>query len=165
MKLYSRGWVEKKDVFIPPIKKKGFAQDVLIRRYIPPLNREETAESVDGAFGSEDPTVLIHLFVKEQAYIKRIKTGEMKPIVTNNFIVGKSLETDYMIRDNPTVSRKHAKIEWREDEYWLVDLQSKNHVFVNGEQITGSVRLINEMKFRLSEDEEFQFLIKKGNEG
>jgi hypothetical protein len=42
---------------------------------------------------------------------------------------------------SPYVSRHHARIEWRGDGTWLVDLGSRNGVAVNGRRVVGETRL------------------------
>ena len=37
--------------------------------------------------------------------------------------------------DEPLVSREHARIEWQQDGFVIVDLGSTNHTRVNGERI------------------------------
>lgn len=167
-----QGWQDKKNKYIPPVRQKGFSQDVLIREYIPPLNVEPEPESAkekiihkkseDETYDGGEPTVLIEPSMRIHAFLKRAKTGSMEEITKKQWIIGKSAEADYVIKDNPTVSRNHAKIQFKEDGYWLTDLGSSNHTYVDGEQILEPVRLIDGMKFRLSEDEEFEFTIRMG---
>ena len=94
--------------------------------------------------------------------MKRKKTGEIVEIAKSEFVIGKSAEADYVIKDNPTISRKHLKIIQKEDGYWMEDLQSANHSYVNEKEMKEPVRLVDEMKFRLSSDEEFEFMIRLG---
>ena len=100
--------------------------------------------------------------MKPQAYIRRISTGEEAAVDKDGFVIGKSVEADFVVKSNPTVSRKHVKINLRPDGCWLEDLGSSNHVFVDGRQITEPVRLADGMKFTLSLDEEFEFIVRMG---
>ena len=68
------------------------------------------------------PTVLLSPDMKVQAYIKRVSTGEETPVDKDGFVIGKSVEADFVVKNNPTVSRKHVKIHIRPDGYWLEDL-------------------------------------------
>ena len=64
-----QGWQDKKNKYIPPVRQKGFSQDVLVREYIPPLNVEPEPESAeekiihkkseDETYDGGEPTVLI----------------------------------------------------------------------------------------------------------
>ena len=77
-------------------------------------------------------------------------------------MIGKSSEADYVVSGNPTVSRKHARIVKEENGYMLEDLNSSNHIFLEGKRMTAPVRLTDKTRFRLSEDEEFEFSIRVG---
>lgn len=154
-----KGWKRVEEVEIPRVQKKGFTENVLIRKFISPVN--ETEEEIESYFG-EEPTVLLQQDTKICAFLKRKKTGEIVEIAKSEFVIGKSAEADYVIKDNPTISRKHLKIIQKEDGYWMEDLQSANHSYVNEKEMKEPVRLVDEMKFRLSSDEEFEFMIRLG---
>lgn len=70
------------------------------------------------------------------ATIRRISTGEEKVIDEDEFYLGKSKKiTGFMITGNQTISRRHALISKRENEYFIFDLESVNHTFVNGKKV------------------------------
>lgn len=46
------------------------------------------------------------------------------------------IEGNSVVVDHPSVSRRHAVIERRNDDWWIVDLQSTNGVKVNGTQVS-----------------------------
>jgi predicted component of type VI protein secretion system len=52
-------------------------------------------------------------------------------------VIGRSREADIVLRDK-LVSRRHARLEVRENQVTVEDLSSGNGVFVNGSQITGA---------------------------
>jgi pSer/pThr/pTyr-binding forkhead associated (FHA) protein len=63
-------------------------------------------------------------------------------IDTQGLVIGRSLECDIFIDDN-LVSKKHAQIEVVERlpsgsgrEYFIIDLNSTNHTYLNGEEVT-----------------------------
>ena len=111
------GWKDKSEVYIPPIKKQGFTEDVILRN----INLPEEENLIPD--------------LEENADID-----------------------DYVIKDNPMISRKHARIYQRDCNFWLEDLNSLNHTFVNDKVISEPVKLIPGMKFRLSLDEEFKVI-------
>jgi pSer/pThr/pTyr-binding forkhead associated (FHA) protein len=65
---------------------------------------------------------------------------------------------DYCISENTAIGRSHAHIVVRGGVYYIMDMNSKNHTYVNGEMITGSteVEIGHETKIRLA-NEEFEF--------
>lgn len=158
------GWKDKKEVYIPPIEKYGFAEDVIIRNIS--LPKEEKIITYEG----NDETVLakeIYTGEDETVFatakfncliIKRIKNGEQITVKKEEFIVGKQIECDYVIKDNPMISRKHVRIYQNDQIFWLEDMKSLNHTYVNDEMIKEPVKLTEGMKFRLSLDEEFEVL-------
>ena len=50
-----------------------------------------------------------------------------------DFVLGKSSECDGSITFSNEISRNHAKIVWHDGCYYLVDLDSTNKTFVNGQ--------------------------------
>ena len=58
-------------------------------------------------------------------------------------LLGRGDDCDVVI-DNRQVSRHHAKIIKNGDGYFLVDLNSKNGTFLNGEQLVGEARLLQD---------------------
>jgi pSer/pThr/pTyr-binding forkhead associated (FHA) protein len=66
-------------------------------------------------------------------YLVRKSTGEKIIVNRNIFKMGKEKEyVDYCINDNATISRSHADILRKSDGYYIKDLGSLNHTFVNG---------------------------------
>ncbi len=52
--------------------------------------------------------------------------------------IGRSTNNDIVI-DIPEVSRNHARIEYRDGRFYLVDLGSTNGTIVNGKKISSTV--------------------------
>lgn len=166
-------WIPKSEVYIPPIKKEGFKTSVIIREYIP-ANDEKTEQDIwkqKNIFSGEDDeetvllsedydgdeaTVLLQEDVTLQ--IKHVGANEIIKINKDEFIIGKNRECDYVIKNNPTISRKHVRIYRENDEFWLADLNSSNHTYMEGQQISEPVRLHSGMRFQLSKDEVFEVL-------
>ncbi|MBQ5368393.1 MAG: FHA domain-containing protein, partial [Thermoguttaceae bacterium] len=61
--------------------------------------------------------------------------------------IGRDSSNKIRIHD-PEVSRRHAKITFRESERVLVDLDSANGIFVNGKQVRSRV-LVNNDQIRI----------------
>lgn len=75
------------------------------------------------------------------------------------FRIGKERSyVDYFIADNTAVSRSHANIITKDGKYYIVDTNSTNHTFINGQMIPSNVEteLTNGASIRLA-NEEFEF--------
>ena len=89
----------------------------------------------------------------------RIKNNEKVVINKNEFLIGKEpSKVDYCIFDNSAISRVHAKVLCKNGEFFVVDNNSTNHVYVNGMLIerNSEVRLTHGARVRLG-DEDFEF--------
>lgn len=92
-------------------------------------------------------------------YLIRKKTGERVEINKNVFRIGKEKNyVDYCISDNSAVSRSHADIIKKDNEFYIVDNNSLNHTFLNSKQIPSSQmqKLSDYMIIQLA-DEIFEF--------
>jgi len=73
----------------------------------------------------------------------------------DHLTIGRSPDCDIILPDR-AVSRHHACIDRQDNDYQLVDDSSKNGTFVNGQAVTGPVRLIDgdeiqiALRFRLT---------------
>ena len=79
-------------------------------------------------------------------WLVRLKTGEEIPINKEEFRIGRgSGYADYRIDDNKAVGHSHAIISYHDENYYVIDTNSKNHTFVDGEPITSNeeVRIVN----------------------
>lgn len=151
------GWKDKSEVYIPPIKKQGFTEDVILRNINLPEEENLIPDLEKNADIDEDATVFAPFKVR-CLILERVKTGKQIKVDSGEFTIGKQTENDYVIKDNPMISRKHARIYQRDCNFWLEDLNSLNHTFVNDKVISEPVKLIPGMKFRLSLDEEFKVI-------
>lgn len=70
---------------------------------------------------------------------------------------GRSPENDIAFPDDSNVSRYHAEIEKRGDEYWVIDLGSSNGTTVNGEKLTGEKPLNDGDRVLLGGSSEIEF--------
>ena len=98
---------------------------------------------------------------KKLPYLIRMKTNEKVNINKPVFRIGKERSyVDYFIGDNTAISRSHANIIARGEQYFICDTNSTNHTFINAKMINSGeevqlndgdmVRLANEdFKFEL----------------
>ena len=78
------------------------------------------------------------------AYLEVVGAGKLKPAVFplhDEAVIGRdpqdSLASDrYICIPDPTVSRRHARIRRRDDQYFVEDLHSFNGTFVSGERLS-----------------------------
>ncbi|MCD7884790.1 MAG: FHA domain-containing protein [Lachnospiraceae bacterium] len=64
------------------------------------------------------------------------------------FVIGRSEESDFAIPESRAVSRRHAVIQREGSCFYLTDLQSSNHTFLNGRQ------LVPDQKYALNDGDE-----------
>lgn len=113
----------------------------------------------NGATTVLDPSLVPGMGGTPKPYLIRKKNSETIPINKGEFRLGKERSfVDYFIGDNTAISRSHACIVCRENEYFVMDTNSTNHTFVNDIMIQSNVetKLESGMKIRLA-DEEFEF--------
>ena len=92
-------------------------------------------------------------------FLIRRKGNEKISLNKPVFRIGKERSyADYFIGDNTAISRSHANIVSRDGEYYLVDTNSTNHTFLNGQMIQSNVetKLAHGDIIRLA-NEDFEF--------
>lgn len=73
---------------------------------------------------------------QKKASLTRVKTNEHVDIAKQLFRIGKERsKVDYCITNNNSVSRVHADIVFKNGGYYLIDNNSTNYTFVNGQMI------------------------------
>ncbi len=65
------------------------------------------------------------------------ENGQAPPIILNRemIVVGKMDGVSDVLLDWPAISRVQARIQKREEGYWIADLNSRNGTFVNGRRL------------------------------
>lgn len=65
------------------------------------------------------------------------ETGQAPPVILDRdmIVIGKMDGVTDVRLDRPGVSRIHARIQKKEEGYWIADLDSKNGTFVNGKRL------------------------------
>ena len=94
-------------------------------------------------------------------YLLRIKNNERIELNKPVFRIGKERSyVDYFVSDNTAVSRSHANIINKENEFYIVDTNSTNHTYVNGSMIQSNVetKIEHGTKIRLA-NEDFEFFM------
>lgn len=96
---------------------------------------------------------------KVNPYLIRKKNNERIPLSKPSFRLGQEKGyADYAISDNPYISKGHAVINNRDGEFYVMDTNSTNRTYVDGNDIQSNkeVKLNHGAKIRLA-DEEFEF--------
>ena len=96
---------------------------------------------------------------KPNPRLTRVRSKERIIIDKPVFRIGKERSyVDYFIGDNPAISRSHANIIIKQDGYYLEDMNSTNHTYVNDNIAIGgsAVKLEQGARIRLG-NEEFVF--------
>ena len=99
---------------------------------------------------------------ESQAFLLRRSSGEIIMLPHSPYIIGKvPLACDYVVGNNPALSRIHAIIRYdrSEDQYYIIDCGSTNHIYLNGIMIEDSLpsRLMDGMQIFLA-NERFDFI-------
>ena len=128
-----------------------------------PVGTATDETTVLGATSADDEgTIVLNSSfedIMKPATLIRSSNGEKISINVLSFIVGKdALNTNYCIKDNPSISRRHAKISFRGNRYYICDLGSTNFSYVNNQILSPEtdVELKDGDIIRLS-NEEFMF--------
>lgn len=84
------------------------------------------------------------------AKIVLLQEGQAVPfeMTTGETVIGRHPECTFQINSN-MVSRKHAKIVKKGDQFIVEDLQSGNGTFVNGKKIDGPTPLVHDDRIKL----------------
>jgi hypothetical protein len=66
---------------------------------------------------------------------------EYRKEITGTLVIGRSPSNDIVIDSDPSVSGRHCEIIKRNEDYYLKDLNSSNGTSLNGNKVTGEVRI------------------------
>lgn len=118
-----------------------------LANYSPSMDSQDSVTTTADMPQSIRAEVVLH----QGGSIKRI------PINKDTMIIGRKSDCDIVI-DEPYISGRHAKIEWRSNHFFLTDIASTNGTLLNGKPIssetwiseTDSVQL-GEVTLRIAE--------------
>lgn len=101
--------------------------------------RPEEPEEAESEEERDQTTVLSQKMApppKVNPYLIRVNTEERVVITKQSFKLGKaSMGVDYSIKGNSAVSRVHAIIINKDNEYYIQDHKSLNHTYVDGKMV------------------------------
>jgi pSer/pThr/pTyr-binding forkhead associated (FHA) protein len=74
------------------------------------------------------------------------------------YVIGRK-EGDFVLPDDPRMTRQHARITVSGNQFFIEDLDTTNHTFMAGEQLTPRqpTRLSSPARVRLGPDTEVEF--------
>lgn len=77
-----------------------------------------------------------------------IFNGEIYSIKKESYMIGRKRDCDMVITDE-SVSSRHCKIYYDSGKFMLVDMRSKNGIYVNGKKISEATVLHNQDKIQI----------------
>lgn len=137
-------------------------QEVKMQKHsVATQNFGETTVLNSPVFGETTVLDAMNPLQKAQPQLIRSKNNERILLNKPVFRIGKERSyVDYFISDNTAISRSHANIITREQNYFLVDTNSTNHTFVNGTMIRSNEEVqINPGDMIRLANEDFEFKI------
>jgi hypothetical protein len=72
---------------------------------------------------------------KKNAILEYPSEKRMMPIEKNVFVIGRSQKADFILSESKGISRQHACICFENGGFYLSDLKSTNHTFLNGSRL------------------------------
>jgi len=98
-----------------------------------------------------------------EAFLIRQKNQQKIIISKPDFLIGKAKQgCDYRVEDNVAVSRNHARIYFKNNKYYISDLNSSNKTYVNNIVIQPEINIeLNERDLIRLGNEEFTFYISR----
>ena len=131
----NKRWKPVSSVTLPPLEREGFESSVLERdRW------------------KKDKICIVSAASMPETYLIREDTGEKFAITKTETIVGKGENADIVIKGNNTISRSNAEIIFDGTRFFIQDLKSLNHTYVNGEIVTEKTELMYGYVITLSEE-------------
>ena len=131
----NKRWKPVSSVKLPPLEREGFESSVLERdRW------------------KKDKICIVSAASMREPYRIREDTGEKFAITKTETRVGKGESADIVIKGNNTISRSHAEIIFDGTRFFIQDLKSLNHPYVNGEIVTEKTGLMYGYVITLSEE-------------
>ena len=79
------------------------------------------------------------------------------PFTAAEVLIGRAQECDFILSD-PAISQRHARLNYRQNQWWVEDFQSKNGTFLNNEPVTLPVVIITGDELKLG-NRHFQVVI------
>lgn len=127
-------------------------------------NNDNFGDTTVLSYNNAGETTVLNVPQKSESvapYLIRLKSNEKIPINVPVFRIGKERSfVNYFISDNTAISRSHANILTKNSKFFVVDTNSTNHTYLNGEMIPSNseIEITNGSKIRFA-NEEFEFKV------
>lgn len=154
------------DVQSTPFVNNSYVNNIPVQTVQPQSNQADFGgTTVLGAANNAGGTTVLGAVEQEKVTFNprliRSKNNEIILINKPVFRIGKENSyVDYFIADNSAISRSHANIIVRDEDFFVVDTNSTNHTYVNGAMIQSNdeVKLNDKDMIRFA-NEDFEFRI------
>lgn len=87
--------------------------------------------------------------------------GEERTLGAGITTVGRSSDNSVAFPEDSNISRYHAEIEWRDGDFYLIDLGSSNGTTVNGERVTSEKYLSDGDEIVFGGSSSIEFILEK----
>ncbi len=87
--------------------------------------------------------------------------GKETPLGAGITSVGRASDNSVAFPEDSNISRYHAEIEWRDGDFYLIDLGSSNGTTLNGERVTSDKHLSDGDKIVFGGSSSAEFVLKK----
>lgn len=121
-----------------PKKFRIFHKKQVFRLKEPVLYKPSFANLKSEALPSNEKTQLLGNVNEINAYLER--NGTKYPLIAETILIGRSMACDIRLEDKE-ISLKHAKILYQSQRYYIQDLHSSNHTYLNGKCVQRKMRL------------------------
>lgn len=122
-----------------------------------PFPSAADSDSIKPSIITEDLDIVSAADTKENYAVLKYSEGGMEKEfnMTDRILnIGRDPEScELVLSEDRFIGRNHALLYQKNDQYFIVDLNSKNGTFINGERITGLVRLENFSNFKIANTE------------
>lgn len=76
-----------------------------------------------------------------------VQRGKVFDVTTQLTHIGRGAHNDIVL-DDDAVSESHAKLQFRDQRWYIIDLDSTNGTYVNGERLTGELQIHGDTELR-----------------
>lgn len=119
-----------------------------------PVRQSSFRKEIINDLDRGDSTVMI---TGTMTVLVQVKNGMEYGLSGDSYVIGSGNQADIVVSNNPTISRRHARIFTANGSFYIEDLGSTNGTSVNGERLRKMepYKLNHKARIRLSNEEYF----------